>query len=99
MQDRHNGQDISSPTTATESLFTLAAVFAAERWRVVTIDIEGAFLHGVMTSEIYMEISGQCLDELLYNYKDIYMKMIYNEKVYVRLDRALYGTIESAKVV
>ena len=53
----------------------------------------------MMTSEIYMEISGQCLDELLYNYKDIHMKMIYNEKVYVRLDRALYGTIESAKVV
>jgi len=35
---------------------------------------------------------------LLYNYKDIYMKMIYNEKVYVRLDRTLYGTIEAAKV-
>ena len=59
MQDRDNGQDISSPTIATESLFTLAAVFAAERRRIVTVDVEGAFLHGVMTSEIYMEISGQ----------------------------------------
>jgi len=46
MQDRDNGQDISSPTIATESLFTLAAVFAAERRRVVTVDIDGAFLHG-----------------------------------------------------
>ena len=53
MQDRDNGQDISSPKIATESLFTLAAVFAAER---------NIVLHGVMTSEIYMEISGQCLD-------------------------------------
>ena len=28
----------------------------------------------------------------------IYMKMIYNEKVYVRLDRALYDPIEAAQV-
>ena len=98
MQDRNNDQDVSSPTIATESLFTLAAVFAAERRRVVTVDIEGAFLHGVMTSEIYMEISGQGLDVLLYNYESIYHGMVYNDKVYVRLDRALYGTIEAAKV-
>ena len=97
MQDRNNDQDVSSPTIATESLFTLAAVFAAERRRVVIVDIEGAF-HGVMTSEIYMEISGQGLDVLLCNYELIYRAMVYNEKVYVRLDRALYGTIEVAKV-
>jgi len=89
---RDNDQDISSPTIATESLYTPATVFASERRRVVTvdIDIEGAFLHGVMTSEIYMDISGQCLDVLLYNYKDIYVKMINNDKVYMRLDQALY---------
>ena len=40
MQDRDNGQDVSSPTIATESLFTLAAVFAAERRRVVTVSRE-----------------------------------------------------------
>ena len=43
MQDWDNGQDIFSPTIDTESLFTLAAVFAAERRRVVTIDIDGGF--------------------------------------------------------
>ena len=94
MQDRDNGQDVSSPTIATESLFTLAAVFAAERRRVVTVNIEGLFF----TSENYMEISGHCLDVFLYNYEDIYREMIYHDKVYVRLDRSLYGTIEAVKV-
>jgi hypothetical protein len=98
MQVRDDGQDVSSPTVATESLFLLAAVFAAEHRKVITVDIEGAFLHGIMTNEIYMEISGQCLDVLLYSYNHIYASKVYNDKVYVRLDRALYGTIEAAKV-
>ena len=51
-----------------------------------------------MTSEIYLVISGQCLDVLLHNYENIYLDKMYNEKVYVRLDRALDGTIEAAMV-
>jgi hypothetical protein len=98
MQDRDSGQDVSSPTVATESLFLLASVFAAESRKVITVDIEGAFLHGVMTNEVYMEITGQCLDVLLYCYDDVYTNMVFRDKVYVRLDRALYGTIEAAKV-
>ena len=72
MQVRDDDQDVSSPTVATQSLFLLATVFAAERRRVVTVDIEGAFLHGIMTNEIYMEISGQCLDVLVYSYHNIF---------------------------
>ena len=94
MQDRDNEQDVSSPTVSTESLFLLAD----ESRRVITVDIEGAFLHSVMTNVIYMEISGQCVDVLIYMYGDIYVKDFYNNKIYVMLDRALYGTIEAAKV-
>ena len=98
MQDRSTSQDNSSPTVGTESLFLMVAIFAAEGRQVVTVDIEGAFLHGIMTSDIYMEIQGQCLDVLLHNYADIYTGYIRNDKVYVKLDRALYGTIEAARV-
>ena len=63
MQDRDNGQDVSSPTIATEYLFILAAVFAAEYRRVVTVDIEGAFLHGVMTSNFRSVL--RCITEKL----------------------------------
>ena len=62
MQDRSTSQDNSSPTFGTESLFLIAAIFAAENRHVVTVDIEGAFLHGVMTNEVYMKIHGQCVD-------------------------------------
>ena len=98
MQVRDNNQDISSPTVATESLFMLSAIFAAEKRQIATVDIEGAFLHGVMTNDVYMEISGQCVDILLYGYNNVYNNMIRHNKIYVRLDRALYGTIEAAKV-
>ena len=98
MQDRDNGQDVSLPTVSTESLFLLAAVFAAERRRVITVDIEGAFFHAVMTNDIYMEISGLCVDVLIYKYSDIYVEKVFNNKLYVKLDRALYGMIEAAKV-
>ena len=96
MQDRDNEQDVSSPTVSTESLFLLTA----ESRRVITVDIEGAFLHSVMTNVIYMEISGQCVDVLIYMYGDIYVNNLYNNKIYkhIKLDRALYGTIEAAKV-
>jgi hypothetical protein len=98
MQDRSTSQDNSSPTVGTESLFLMAAIFAAESRNVVTVDIEGTFLHGIMTSEIYMEIHGQCVDVLLHNYTDVYDGYIRHDKVYVKLERALYGTIEAARI-
>ena len=65
---------------------------------MITVDIEGAFLHGVLTNAIYMEISGQYVDVLIYKYCDIYVEKVFNNNLYVKLDRALYGTIEAAKV-
>ena len=44
----------------TETLFLMAA----ENRHVVNIDIKGAFLHGIMTNEIYMLIHGECVDVL-----------------------------------
>jgi len=66
--------------------------------QVVTVDFEGEFLHGIKTNEIYMEISGQCLDVLIYLYNKVCKDKVYNDRVYVTLNWALYGTIEAAKV-
>jgi hypothetical protein len=43
------------------SIHAVGSIFAAEKRQVATFDIEGAFLHGVTTNDIYMEISGQCV--------------------------------------
>jgi len=72
MQDRSTSQDNSSPTAGTESLFLMAAIFAAENRQVVTVDIEGVFLHGGTTNEVYMQIHGQCVDIFVHGYADIY---------------------------
>ena len=39
-QVRDNNEDISSPTVATESLFMMSAIFAAEKHQVATVDIQ-----------------------------------------------------------
>ena len=59
MKDRSTSQDNSSPTVGTKSFFLMAVIFAAESPHVVTIDIEGAFLHRIMTNEVYMQLQGQ----------------------------------------
>ena len=61
LQDRDNGQDISSPTVSIESLFFLASVFAAERRGVITVDIGGPVLHS---------------DVLIYKYCDTLKKFL-----------------------
>ena len=83
MQDRSTSQDNSSPTVGTESLFLMAAIFAAENRHVVTVDIEGAFLHGIMTNEVYMQIHGQCVDILVHGYTDIYNDYISHDSIYM----------------
>ena len=67
-------QDISSPTVATESLFMLSAIYSAEGRQVVTVDIEGAFSHGVMTNDVYMEISGLSVSIYYYIVTIIYIR-------------------------
>jgi hypothetical protein len=44
-QDKGLYENLSSPTAATSSVLTVAAIAASEGRNVVTIDIEGAFLN------------------------------------------------------
>ena len=76
MKIRDNEQENSSSAVEIESLFMFAAVFAAEQRRVITIDIDGEFLHEVMTNDVYVEITGQNVDVLLYSYRDMYDKLV-----------------------
>ena len=49
MQDKSLYENLSSPTAATTSVLTVAAIAAAEGRKVVVIDIGGAFLNADMT--------------------------------------------------
>lgn len=98
MQDRSTIPDISSPTVATESLFIIASINAKEKREVVTLDVEGAFLNGVMINYVIIELGGQMAAVLLFLYPERYKVYEVNGKIYLKLERALYGTIEAAKI-
>ncbi len=48
--------DVSSPTVSTEALFLTLAIDAFQRRHVVTVDIEGAYLHADMKSEVFVQL-------------------------------------------
>ena len=51
MQEDKKGlyDDLSTPTVATSSVLTIAAIAAAENRKVIAIDIGGAFLNADMS--------------------------------------------------
>jgi Reverse transcriptase (RNA-dependent DNA polymerase) len=83
---------------ATESLFMVAIINAKEKRRVVTVDVEGAYLNAKMDRTVIMEIGRQIAVVLMHSYPTVYDKYEYNGKIYLRLKKALYGTIEAAKL-
>ena len=74
-------------------------IAAAENRNVVTIDIAGAYLNASMSSivaYIYFERAlATMLCELVLDYKKYVIK---DSRMVVKLDNALYGCIESAKL-
>ena len=98
MQERSASNDTSSPTVSTEALFLSLAVDAHERRHVATVDIEGAYLHADMTSSVIVELDpviSTILTEVDRGYKSF---MTPEGKLFVQLDKALYGCVESAKL-
>ena len=59
-QDKGLYQDLSSPTVATSSVLTIAAIAAAENQKGIVIDIVGAFLNADMAPtgvEVHMRLN------------------------------------------
>jgi uncharacterized protein Yka (UPF0111/DUF47 family) len=97
-QDRYSvSMNISSPTVSMDSLFIIAALNASENRVVTTLDIEGAYLHADMTSEVYLYIE-PTLASILVSIDQSYSQYLDDGSLIVKLDKALYGCIESAKL-
>ena len=94
-QDKGLYNDQSSPTVATASVLTVAAIAAKEGRRVIAIDIGGAFQNADMSPtgiDVHMRLSSMLiqLDPSYEKFRDR------NDTVIVRLDRALYGCVEAS---
>jgi hypothetical protein len=95
----YDENDISSPTVTTHAVFINAAIAAKERRIVKVVDLPGAYLHADMSGEeVLMHINkedAQILIMLVPSYEQ-YRRT--DGSMVVKLTKALYGCIESARL-
>ena len=100
MQDRalYGEEDLSSPTATTSTVFIVAAIAAREHRKVVTLDIGGAYLNAKLESEVIINIDPLLSQILTYLDCSLHDLLTDDGTLYLRLDKALYGCIEAAKL-
>ena len=91
--------DVASPTVSTHAVFINAAIAASEGRIVETVDIPGAYLNADMSGEeVLLRIDKEDAIYLVMmkpEYKDYVLP---DGSLIVKLTKALYGCIESAKL-
>jgi hypothetical protein len=101
MQDRSDilYEDINSPTAALSHLMIIAAIAARDKRKIKSIDIGGAYLNADMTyHDILMELDS-VMSSILCEIDSSYKKFLREDgTMVVKLRKALYGCIESAKL-
>ena len=98
MQDKTLYDDLSAPTVSTCAVFTLLSIAAAEQRHIAAIDIGGAFLHASMETgvNVHMRLD-KTMTQLLLEIESSYAPFVdHKGGLVVRLDKALYGCVESA---
>ena len=98
-QDRSLYDSVTSPTVGLSSLFMVIAIAASERRTCKVVDVTGAYLNALMGDVVvHMRIDGH-LAVMLVKLRPEYRKFVNRDgSIIVRLNRALYGCIESAKL-
>jgi hypothetical protein len=96
-------EDASSPTVSTEALLMTCVIDAKERRCVATADVPGAFLHAEMDDVVHVIVEGEQLDLLIKSNPEYKIfvhqdKRTGKDKAYLRLNKALYGTLKAARL-
>ena len=90
---------VTSPTMSNDSLMALLTVSAAERRKIISWDVEGAYLLADQDDFVVVKFTGESVDVLCdvdSGYKE-YVSFEKGKKVlYVQLLTALYGCLRSA---
>jgi Reverse transcriptase (RNA-dependent DNA polymerase) len=97
-QDKTLYDDLSSATVSTSSVFTLAAVAAHEHRCIALVDIGGAFLNADMEDKILVHMRlDRTMSEFLVTLNPSYTTYVDDRGgLKVKLDKALYGCVESS---
>ncbi len=99
MQDRAVVGDISSPTVSLSAVMMVAAIAKKENRKVVTVDIAGAYLNASMEGRrVFMRLD-KVMAGVMVHIDPSYKQYLRDDgTVVVKLEKALYGCIESAKL-
>jgi len=93
--------DTSSPTMSLEAMMMSCAIDTREGRHVAVMDIPGAFLHTDMEEDVHMLLEGTIAKLIVKLDPSLYRKYIWENKngkpmLYVKLRKALYGTLQVA---
>ena len=98
--DREIYKNSSAPTVATQSVFMVASIAAAERRATAAVDVPGAFLKAEMPTDgppVLMRLD-KFLTSVLLELDPSYQQFVRKDGTcIVQLTKALYGTIQAAK--
>ncbi len=93
-------EEASSPTVAIESVMLSCTIDAKEKRDVATVDIRGAFMQADMEDEVHMKLEGKMAELMVRVDPKLYRKFVQIERgrkvLYVKLKKALYGTLKAA---
>ena len=97
-QDKTLYDDLSAPTVGTSSVFTLLCIAAHEGRKVTVIDISGAYLNADMNTglTVHMRLDKNMTGMMVKLSPEYADYVDTRGSVVVRLDKALYGCVESA---
>ena len=100
-QEGYKKEDSASPTVSNEAVMITSAIEAHERRDVATIDVPNAYLHAYTNEDIVMLLKGRVAELMVLVDPTLYRKYIKKDSkgqslLYVRMNKALYGLLESA---
>ena len=99
MQDRDDAGNISSPTVTLSAVMMVAAIAKRENRKVVTVDITGAYLNASMKDrDVYMRLDKVMSGVMVHINPSLEKYLRHNGTMLVKLEKALYGCIEYAKL-
>lgn len=97
-QDKNLYDDLSAPTVGTSSVFSILSIAAYEKRSITVIDISEAYLNADMTTgvEVHMRLDRNMSNMMIKLAPEYSEYTDHKGCVVVRLDKALYGCVESA---
>ena len=103
LRDNYRPEEIESPTASISSIFAIAQIAAAQDRFVMIGDVGSAYLNADMPMDnpakiLYMSIEPDVANEIVKQDNSFAVFQRKNGSIVVRLNKALYGCIESAKL-